>query len=199
MNFAPTQRFPLKNTKQIQGRRTLRFHSLDEMLVDIEQLTSGPIQALGNGSPGQIFEHLARAYTLPLSGVVLPIPFDLRWGAKLMLGKFLRDGLPAGLKLSGKSAEAHVPDAASTEVGLTPLRDAVARWKVKTAVPYHSVFGSVTDEQVDADSTEARGTAPEFLVSRVMPCRRCRSASRISSDSPARTREPRSACQSQAT
>ena len=64
-----------------------------------------------------------------------------------MLGKFIRDGLPAGLKLSGKSAEALVPEATSTEVGLAALRDAVTRWKAKTSVPYHSVFGTLTDEQ----------------------------------------------------
>ncbi len=137
----------MKNTKQVTGRRTLRFGSLDEMLADAESLASGPVRTLGNWSPGQIFEHLARAYTLPLDGVVLPIPFYVRWGAKLMLSRFLRNGLPAGLALTGKSAEALVPDATTTEEGLAALSDAVARWKTKTAVPDHSVFGTVTDEQ----------------------------------------------------
>ena len=137
----------MKNTKQVTGRRAVRFGSLDEMLADAEGLASGPIQTLGNWSPGQIFEHLARAFTLPLDGVVLPIPFYVRWGAKLMLGRFLRHGLPAGLALTGKSAEALVPNATMTEAGLAALRDAIARWQVKTAVPYHSVFGTVTDEQ----------------------------------------------------
>ena len=137
----------MKNTKQVTGRRSLRYGSLDEMLADAESLASGPIQTLGNWSPGQIFEHLARAFTLPLEGVVLPIPFYVRWGAKLMLGRFLRNGLPAGLALTGKSAEALVPDATSTEAGLAALRSAVTRWKAKSSVPYHSVFGTVTDEQ----------------------------------------------------
>ncbi len=137
----------MKKTQQVLGRRTLRFGSLDEMLSDAESLASGPIHAVGNWSPGQIFEHLARAFTLPLDGVVLPIPFYVRWGAKLLLGRFLRKGLPAGMALTGKSAEALVPSATATEAGLTALRNAVARWKAKSAVPYHSVFGTVTDEQ----------------------------------------------------
>ena len=137
----------MKNTKQITGRRTLRFQALDDITAEAEQLAAGPIHTLGNWSPGQIFEHLARTLTLPLDGVVLPIPFYVRWGAKLMLGKFLRDGLPAGIKLSGRSAEALVPDVTSTAAGLTALRDAITRWQRKPAVPVHSLFGSITDEQ----------------------------------------------------
>lgn len=137
----------MKNTKHITDRRPVRFNSLDEILADAETLASGPIRTLGNWSPGQIFEHLARTLTLPLDGVVLPIPFYMRWGARLMLGHFLRKGMPAGLRLSGKSAEALVPEATSTEAGLAALRDALNRWKAKSAVPYHSVFGTVTDEQ----------------------------------------------------
>ncbi len=137
----------MKNTKQIIGRRTLRFNTLDEMLAEADALAAGPTQVLGNWSPGQIFEHLARGYTLPLDGVVLPVPFYVRWGARLMLGHFLRNGLPAGLKLTGKSAEALVPDATATEAGLADLRNAIARWKAKTTIPRHSVFGAVSDEQ----------------------------------------------------
>ena len=137
----------MKNTKQVTGRRTLRFTSLDEIVTEAEQLASGPIQTLGNWSPGQIFEHLARTFTLPLDGIVLPIPFYVRWGARLMLGRFLRNGFPAGLALTGKSAAALVPEAISTEDGLAALQSAVARWKAKTTVPRHSVFGAVTDDQ----------------------------------------------------
>jgi len=138
----------MKNTKQVTGRRTLRFNSLDDILADAEQLASGPIQALGNWSPGQVFEHLARGYTLPLDGVVLPIPFYVRWGARLMLGLFLRYGMPAGLKLDGKSAEALVPpDSTETQTGLADLRNGIARWKAKTITPRHSVFGNISDEQ----------------------------------------------------
>ena len=137
----------MKNTNQVTGRRTLRFESLNEMLADAELLASGPVRTLGNWSPGQIFEHLARAFTLPLDGVVLPVPFYIRWGARLMLGRFLRNGLPAGMALTGKTKEALVPQATTTEAGIAALQKAIARWKVKTAVPDHSVFGTVTDEQ----------------------------------------------------
>ena len=137
----------LKNTKPVTGRRTLRFHSLDDIVTEAESLAAGPTQALGNWSPGQIFDHLARGYTLPLDGVVLPIPFYVRWGARLLLGHFVRNGMPAGLALKGKSAEALVPAPISTEAGLAALQSAVARWKVKTSVPRHSVFGNVSDEQ----------------------------------------------------
>ena len=138
----------MKNTKQVTGRRTLRYNSLDDILADAEQLASGPIKAVGNWSPGQIFEHLARGYTLPLDGVVLPIPFYVRWGARLMLGIFLRNGMPAGIKLDGESAQALVPpDNITPQTGLVDLRQGIALWKAKTIVPRHSVFGNISDDQ----------------------------------------------------
>ncbi len=138
----------MKNTKQITGRRQVHFNTLDDILADAEQLAAGPIKAVGNWSPGQIFEHLARGYTLPLDGVVLPIPFYVRWGARLMLGIFLRSGMPAGIKLDGKSAEALVPpDDTQTQTGLADLRHGIALWKAKTFVPRHSVFGNISDDQ----------------------------------------------------
>lgn len=138
----------MKNTKRVTGRRQLHFNSLDDILADAEQLTSGPIKAAGNWSPGQIFEHLARGYTLPLDGVVLPIPFYVRWGARMMLGIFLRNGMPAGIKLDGESAQALVPpDSITPQTGLADLRQGVALWKAKTSVPRHSVFGNISDDQ----------------------------------------------------
>ncbi len=138
----------MKNTKQIAGRRPLHFNTLDDILADAELLASGPIQAIGNWSPGQIFEHLARGFTLPLDGVVLPIPFYIRWGARLMLGTFLRNGMPAGIKLEGKSAKALIPpDSTETQTGLADLHAGIARWKAKSVVPRHSVFGNISDEQ----------------------------------------------------
>ena len=138
----------MKNTKQITGRRRVHLSTLDDILADAELLASGPIKAVGNWPPGQIFEHLARGYTLPLDGVVLPIPFYVRWGARLMLGIFLRNGMPAGIKLDGEAAEALVPpDSTETQTGLDDLRRGIALWKAKTIVPRHSVFGNISDEQ----------------------------------------------------
>ena len=137
----------MKNTKQITGRRPLRFHSLDEIVADAETLASGPIQPLGNWSAGQVFDHLARSFSVPLSGVILPIPWYIRCGARLLKPYILRAKMSAGIRLDGESAAAMLPQPISTEQGLAHLREVIARWKVKTTLPVHSIFGSLTDEE----------------------------------------------------
>ena len=137
----------MKNTKKVTGRRPLRFHSLDEIVADAEALASGPIQPLGNWSAGQVFDHLARSFSIPLSGVILPIPWYIRCGARLLKPYILRAKMSAGIRLDGESAAALVPEPISTEQGLAHLREVVARWKVKTTLPVHSIFGSLTDEE----------------------------------------------------
>ena len=48
------------NTAKIEGRRTVNYSSLQEVLTDAERLGSGGVKAIGNWSPGQIYSsHIA--------------------------------------------------------------------------------------------------------------------------------------------
>ncbi len=49
------------NTKQVTGRRVVRYESFDEILADAERLAVVPTRTLGNWSIGQIFSHLAKS------------------------------------------------------------------------------------------------------------------------------------------
>ena len=41
------------DTAKVEGRRTLHFHSLDDILADVERLNQGKVRPIGNWSPGQ--------------------------------------------------------------------------------------------------------------------------------------------------
>ena len=42
------------DTAKVEGRRTLHFTSLDEILAEVERLNQGKVRAIGNWSPGQV-------------------------------------------------------------------------------------------------------------------------------------------------
>ncbi len=42
------------NTKTIQGRRTLKFQTLNDILADLDGLEGKPLKVLGNWKPGGI-------------------------------------------------------------------------------------------------------------------------------------------------
>ena len=58
-------------TKQVQDRREVHYDSYEELRTDARQLASGEVSRLGNWSLGQIFQHLANAYTGSVDGVSL--------------------------------------------------------------------------------------------------------------------------------
>ena len=85
------------NTAKVAGRRQLKFASYDELLADLDRLTSGPIEVLGNWSPGQNFRHLAVVYNSSIDGFSMTFPLHIRLVAKLFRKKLLTMQMPPGL------------------------------------------------------------------------------------------------------
>jgi hypothetical protein len=137
------------NTAKVVGRRTLKFSSYDELLADVERLTSGPVQALGNWSPGQIFRHLAIVYNSSIDGFSITFPLPLRLAGKVFRKKLLTMSMPAGFKLPAAGQKAMVPPATSTEEGAAELRAAIARLKQEPTRAPHPMFGNLTREEWD--------------------------------------------------
>lgn len=110
------------NTKKVAGRREVRFESLAELRADVEQLrdaaAGGSVEALGNWSPGQAMQHLARFMTCSIEGFD-KAPFFLRpMGMVLQLfqgKKILNRPPPAGIRIPDSLSffpDAGVEDAA---------------------------------------------------------------------------------------
>jgi hypothetical protein len=137
------------NTAKVQGRRKLRFASFEELLADVDRLSSGPVKVLGNWSPGQIFRHLAVAYNSSIDGFTMTFPLHLRLVAKVFRKKLLTMQMPAGFKLPRSGAATLEPSASSTQEGAAELRAAVARLEREPSRARHSMFGDLTREEWD--------------------------------------------------
>lgn len=136
------------NTKKVEGRRKIKYSSLDELLRDAEQLAAKQeVQTLGNWSQGQIYEHLARAMNNSIDGFDSTFSAPLRWILSLLMKKkFLYKEIPSGFQVSGPV----IPEETATENGLNSLREAVARQKNEPNREMHPGFGTLTNEEWDA-------------------------------------------------
>jgi hypothetical protein len=134
-------------TAKVEGRRTVNYASLEDVLADAERLSSGHAQVLGNWSPGQIFRHLAKAYNGSIDGLTGTFPWHIRTIARLFKKKLIAGAMPPGIKLPADLAEAVIPEPTSTEDGLAELRAAVARLENEPHRAKNPVFGELTKEE----------------------------------------------------
>ena len=132
------------NTKKVQGRRQVHYSSMDKLLADAERCSNGSVRSLGNWSPGQIFEHLARSMDTSIDGSDFSVPTPLRWLMTLLMKRrFLKKGIPAGFKAPAVQI---ADDSITTEVGLTSLRTAIARQENESERAIHPGFGYIGRE-----------------------------------------------------
>ena len=93
---------PIK-TKKVQGRRTVRYESFDELLADVRRLAGSEVRTLGNWSQGQIYEHIARALDSSIDGMGFSLPAPVRWMMTLLMKRrFLKKSIPAGFKTTSQ-------------------------------------------------------------------------------------------------
>ena len=137
------------DTSKVTGRRTLHFHSLDDISADVEHLAGSPgIKTLGNWSAGQTFEHLARNFNKSIDGYDHLLPAVLRFVARVLVKKrFLTQPMSAGFKLGAKSSAELVPDETSDEAGLRDIRQAIKRLQTETKRSSMPVLGPLTVDE----------------------------------------------------
>ncbi len=129
------------NTRQVTGRRTLRYESYEEALADVEKLAAGEVRTLGNWSFGQILRHLAVAVDTMIDGGPFNMPAPVKFFMRLLMKKrMLTQTLSPGFKLP-KSAASLVPQETSVEESLELFRAAVERAKTETRRAPHGGFG----------------------------------------------------------
>jgi hypothetical protein len=132
------------NTKKVQGRREVRYQTLDDMLQDAECLAAGEVRQLGNWSLGQNLKHIAMAFDSAIDGNSFKLPVPARWLMTLFLKKrFLTKTLPAGFK----STPEFVPGTTSNEEGLAALRKATARQRQESQRAMHPGLGHLTADE----------------------------------------------------
>ena len=135
------------DTKTIQGRRDLTFHSLDEVVGDAVKLISSPnTRMLGNWRLERLLTHLATAINGSIDGTSVKAPWFVRLIGPFMKKRFLRKISP-GFQLPKDIEPGFYPPAASPHEALEMLRTAVARLRNEKMTARHPVLGKLTHDE----------------------------------------------------
>ena len=148
-------------TKKVQGRRQVRYASLDELLADAQRISENGFRKLGNWSPGQIYEHLARSMDASIDGFAFSMPAPVRWMMSLLMkNKMLYNSVPPGYKAPAK----YTPEETSTEAGLASLKKSIERQESETSRVIHPGFGNLSLEEWEAFNLRHAEMHMSFLV-----------------------------------
>ncbi|MSQ93429.1 MAG: DUF1569 domain-containing protein [Gemmataceae bacterium] len=137
------------DTAKVEGRRQLKFSTLDDILAELERLNQSKLRTLGNWSPGQILRHLSVPMDWCLDGAKVQAPWYVRLFGWFMKNRFLRNPMPAGFALPEATAKYLVPEETSWEEGLRILRTSIQRLKTESQRHRSPFLGELTREQWD--------------------------------------------------
>ena len=155
------------DTAKVEGRRSVEYHSLDDVVADADRLTSGPLKTLGNWSAGQIFRHLATAVNGSIDGFKSGFPWFIRVPAKLFKKKLLNGAMPPGLRVPPKFAQEVMPPPTTTEEGLAELRAAVAQLQPRSTPRQTRRLRGIDQRRVESGTLEPRQAAHELSGSAI--------------------------------
>lgn len=142
----------LVDTGKVQGRRKLRFNSIDELMRDIDGIAAadqaGTLRHLGNWTPGQILGHVAAWINYGYEGFPLgPPPWFVRIILRMRVKKYIRDGLPAGVRIPRTEHGTFGFEPCNTVNGADRLRRAFTRLQSDEPVKFDSpAFGPMSKE-----------------------------------------------------
>jgi hypothetical protein len=136
-------------TRAVQGRRELRFRRLRDVLADVEELArQGQVRALGNWTPAQIVQHVARFIRYSIDGFPFTAPAWLRPIGRMLRSRFLLRPWKPGIRLRGGS-RAMEPDADVTwDAAVADLRREIGRVQAGARMTHKSpLFGALVHEE----------------------------------------------------
>jgi hypothetical protein len=130
------------NTKTAE-RRKLRYSSIGELNADIDRLVAadkaGKLRQTGNWTLGQAMGHLTSWINYGYEGFPMgPPPWPIRFMLKFLKKKYLRDGMPAGVRIPKTTDGTFGIEPMSTDEGATRLKKALARLESSEVAPYPS-------------------------------------------------------------
>jgi len=135
------------NAKSVQGRRDLRFNSLDDIIADAERLTTSPnTRMLGNWPLGHLFAHLSFAINSSIDGFPTKAPWFLRLVGPLVKPRLLKK-MSAGFNLPRTMQASFFPDAPSASEGLQQLQTAVGRTRTERMDATHPILGKLSHDE----------------------------------------------------
>ena len=136
------------NTKQVAGRRTLRFSSYQEILDDVHALASKPTRQLGNWSLGKICMHLAGAMDMAIDGPPFKPAWYIRAVGPFLKNRILSRPMTPGFRLP-RNAGTLTPRDSDTAEGVATLEKAIQRLQQTRERKRHIIFGNLTHDEWD--------------------------------------------------
>jgi hypothetical protein len=144
------------DTKSVKNRRDMsHLRTLDDVVADARKIAAaqeqGTLQALGNWTPGQCFNHLATWMQFAYGGnPSAPPNWFIRTLVRMMKKKFIHGSLPAGFSIPNVPGGTHGIEVLPTQEALAKLEAAVARLKREVPTMPNPVFGILTHDEWQA-------------------------------------------------
>ena len=142
------------DTSRIQDRRRLRFNTINDLLADIDRLVAagkaGTLRRTGNWTAGQAMGRVATWINYAFEGYPFKVPWLVKLFIRMRKGKYLRDGMPAGVRIPGVEGGTYGTAPLGTDDGAARLRQALARLQRGEPVKYESpAWGKMSaDERI---------------------------------------------------
>jgi hypothetical protein len=133
-------------------RRHLRFATIDDLLKEVERIETadkeGRLQAQGTWTPGQVLGHVAAWINYGYDGYPMkPPPWIVRLLLRWQVKKYLRDGMPSGVRIPKVEAGTYGIEVLTLPEGAAQLRRAVERLRAGEPAKFDSpAFGPMTPE-----------------------------------------------------
>ena len=128
----------------------VRPHAFDQLAPRRRTLAAewaGTLRRSGNWTAGQVFGHLATWINYGYEGYPMRLPWFIRMLIRRKLPGYLRDGMPAGVRIPNVAGGTYGTDLLSTEEGATRLRAALARMLREPARYDSPAFGKMPEPQ----------------------------------------------------
>lgn len=134
-------------TDRVQGRRSLRFESLDDILREAECVATHPGRTLGNWSVAEILDHLANSIRAAYEGPDARVSWMIRWIlAPLIRSSVLNQPMRPGTSLPKVMSHFLPGDDPTTGESLEKLRTWIARMRTEKPPLEHPIFGKLSHD-----------------------------------------------------
>lgn len=133
-------------------RRPLRFSAIEDALAEMDRIIAsekaGKLRRTGNWTAGQVFGHLSTWIEYGYSGYPMKVPFFIRWMIRRKKDHYLRDGMPAGVRIPRTPDGTFGTEVLSTDEGAKRLRASLARLQRAEPPTFHSpAFGPMSQDE----------------------------------------------------
>lgn len=139
-------------TGKVHDRRSLRFDSIPELLADVDRIVAadkaGKLRCTGNWTAGQALGHVATWINYGWEGYPMKVPWFVKVFIRMKKGKYLRDGMDAGIRIPGTEGGTFGTEKLSTDEGAARLRKALDRLARGEPVKYESpAWGPMSNKE----------------------------------------------------